>query len=187
MNYVLHSFIVKSLRKYLEDYEKFRISLSQGEIFLKKVSVNVESFNPLIKKYLNFLSIKEISIDELQINIPWAHLHNEPVEIVIKGIKIKAKIVFEKYIDQSKSDKSFSLEDINANYKDIDNSTINNFLSKIINNINLRLEDLNVSLEIQESKLLSLEISNFHTFPCNEDYKILFQDSKRNWQRVLLK
>ena len=170
MNFVLHSLIVHTLKKYIQNFETFQLSLFQGEICLSKISVIQKSLNQFIASYTENLRIYKGNISKFKLIIPWSSLTSKSILITASDLLINLHFShFEELLQAEKAFFGLKEEIKSGVFPEVDESLIQKFLNKVINNLRINFEKIIINIDLLDIYNLQIYINELEIYNCKED------------------
>lgn len=170
MNFVLHSLIIHTLKKYLQNFEAFQLSLFQGEIYLSKISLIQKAFNEFIASITENLRIYKGNISKFRLVIPWSSLTSKSIHINASDVQINLHFShFDQLLQAEKAFFGIKEEIKNSVYPEVDESLIQKFLNKVINNLKFNLEKISINVDVLDIYTLQVTCNDLEIYNCREN------------------
>lgn len=178
----LESYITPLLIGYIDKYvklnkEDFQLSLWGGDVVLNKVDLRLDVIEEAISLPISF---KSGFIHELRIHVPWTRIYSEAVVITVNTIECVLKLRSSSNDDvetaSSKSDSSLakkpSTQPIRAakiDEEDLPPGYLQSLLNKIINNVNIVINNLILKF-VEDDIVLSLNVKSAECYSVDGDW-----------------
>lgn len=170
MNFVLHSLIVHTLKKYIQNFETFQLSLFQGEIVLSKISTIQKSINQFLTYYSENIRIYKGNISKFKLLIPWSSLTSKSIQLIASEVIINLHFsYFEQLLQAEKSLFGIKEEIKYGVYPEVDESLIKKFLNRVINNLKVSLEKILINIDLLDIYVLQISLNELEIYNCKED------------------
>ena len=176
MNFVLNSLIVHTLKKYIQNFENFQLSLFQGEICLSKISLIQKSLNQFIAGFTENLRIYKGNISKFKLIIPWSSLTSK--SILMTASELQINLHFSHFDQLLQAEKVFFgiKEEIKYGVcPEVDESLIKKFLNKVINNLRINMEKILIIIDL-DVYILQISVNELEVYNCKEqgsDYEYI--------------
>ena len=188
MNFVLHSLIVHTLKKYIQNFENFQLSLFQGEICLSKISLIQKSLNQFIAGLTENLRIYKGNLSKLKLIIPWSSLTSKSILITASELQINFHFShFEQILQAEKAFFGIKEEIKNGVYPEVDESLIMKFLNKVINNLRINMEKIIINIDLLDIYILQISLNELEVYNCREqgtEYEYIH--SKKIFSKIII-
>ena len=155
---ILRTVLLRFASEYLSNVDINKLSLWSGKITLQNVQLNIKALTESLN--LNYLAITEGIISKIELVIPWSSLSVTPVHLKLSQVTLE--LSFEKNQTTPSPPKVSESEE--------------SLLKKVLDNLNLEVEDLKLKLKAKEENFYfgEINIKQVKMNACDEFGKLKF-------------